>query len=269
MEINLNLIIEKIKRKQYVCRQELVQYLLESKENLSAESVNWLVYDMQKTGKIKRIQRNLYTIGDMVTNKKIYYHHASERAETVREILLKNYENLDFVLWETWQLNEFVNQQLGDNYIIVEVDKMVDEMVFETLKKTLNNPVLYKPDKVSFYRYTEDGAVIVIGLTTEIPRNPKDIHALAIEKLLVDAIGCRYISYLIQQSDLKNIYEDAFEKYDIREKTMFRYSKRRRNYQKVHDLIAQLGIQLITEEKIDNEELIYRRTCQICSKKMR
>ena len=58
-----------------------------------------------------------------------------------------------------------------------------------------------------------------------------------LEKLLVDIMTNSILISSISESELPNIYEEAFNKYVVDESCMFRYAKRRGAEKKIRDFI--------------------------------
>lgn len=42
---------------------------------------------------------------------------------------------LEFQMWELIQFNEFLNHQIAKNIIVVEVENMLEDSVFDTLRE--------------------------------------------------------------------------------------------------------------------------------------
>lgn len=114
-------------------------------------------------------------------------------------------------------------------YILVEVEKDAVQSVFFFLKE-LKYSVFIKPNKDLIEKYLPDEkeSLIVKQLITEAPLQKKgDLYTVTLEKMLVD-VFCDKIVFAAQQgSEMRNIFNEAINKYAINENRMLRYANRR------------------------------------------
>ena len=64
----------------------------------------------------------------------ILNNHSYEYLE-VEEKITDRYPLLEFQMWELIQFNEFLNHQIAKNIIVVEVENMLEDSVFDTLRE--------------------------------------------------------------------------------------------------------------------------------------
>lgn len=70
------------------------------------------------------------------------------------------------------------------------------------------------------------------------------------EKLLVDLFSRKLTGHLIERAEYPAVYEEAFSKYLIDQKKMFRYARRRGVEEEMKELIrTSTNIKLITKER--------------------
>lgn len=150
-------------------------------------------------------------------------------------------------MWELIQFNEFVKHQIAKNLILVEVENMLEEAVFETLHRQ-STYVLFSPRMDYYYRHRgEDNTVVVLKLVSEAPK-PYEGHSSPLEKLLVDLFVNKFTGHLIEHSEYPAILEDAFHKYYLDETKMFRYARRRGAEEKMREFIhRETAICLMTD----------------------
>ena len=128
--------------------------------------------------------------------------------------------------WELIQFNEFLNHQIAKNIIVVEVENMLEDSVFDTLREQYPN-VFISPRIEQYHRYKgKEDNIVVLKLISETPK-PRDGHSSILEKLLVDLFSNKFTGRLIERSEYPAIFEDAFCKYYLDESKMFRYARRR------------------------------------------
>ena len=158
--------------------------------------------------------------------KELYtYNHSYEYLE-VEEKITDRYPLLEFQMWELIQFNEFLNHQIAKNIIVVEVENMLEDSVFDTLRELYPN-VFISPRIEQYHRYKgKEDNIVVLKLISETPK-PRDGHSSILEKLLVDLFSNKFTGRLIERSEYPAIFEDAFSKYYLDESKMFRYVRRR------------------------------------------
>ena len=114
----------------------------------------------------------------------------------------------------------------GVDDIVVEVENMLEDGVFDTLREQYPN-VFISPKIEQYHRYKgKEDNIVVLKLISEAPK-PKDGHSSTLEKLLVDLFSNKFTGRLIEHSEYPAIFEDVFNKYYLDEAKMFRYARRR------------------------------------------
>ena len=120
--------------------------------------------------------------------------------------------------------------QPGKFYLLVEVEKDSMEPVFYFLKDN-NYPVFLEYDKDVITRYlsNENNAIIIKSLVSEAPvQNIKGVTTITVEKMLVDIFCDDNIFSSQQGSEMKNIFNEVFNKYTVNVNRILRYADRRR-----------------------------------------
>lgn len=124
-------------------------------------------------------------------------------------------------------------------YTLVEVEKEVMESVFYALREH-GKEVFLDPSEeiVNKYLVNASEPIVISKLTTEAPtQKVNKVVTQTIEKLLVD-IYCDPIIFAAQQgSELKRIYQTAFDKYNVNNTKMFRYASRRNKREEIENFI--------------------------------
>lgn len=189
-------------------------------------SVNWLLEKLKKENEIIAVGRGKYERLAEEEKKKRYAYVHSKEYQDIEKKITEKYPLVEFQMWELVQFNEFVNHQIAKNLIVVEVENMLDETVFDTLHREYPY-VLYSPQMEYYYRHKgEENTIVVLKLTSEAPK-PREGHSSPMEKLLVDIFVNKFSGHLIERSEYPAIVEDAFHKYYLDETKMFRYARRR------------------------------------------
>lgn len=174
---------------------------------------------------VVRVGRNAYCVPEDGIQR--YHYEYSKLADGVTGRITEEHPFLDFTVFETIQLNEFVNHQLAHNVVFVSVEGDLGDFVFNTIKETYPGKVLVNPTNDIFHQYWYDDMIVVIKLVTEAPKDQGLPWATRLEKLLVDIIADPLVRGSISESEYHNIYTEAFHKYVIDESCLFRYARRR------------------------------------------
>jgi hypothetical protein len=229
--------IENFPVKQPFHKEELMTAIHVVNPNYSDNSLKWLLSKLKSENKIEKVGRGIYCRTAPSAIRKDYdYIHSDTFMELVLR-LEKQYPILEFQMWETVQMNEFINHQLAHNTIIVDVEKELVNAVFETLKESLGG-VLISPGREEYYAYRrENDTVIVQSLVSVAPSPIKDTHSCCLEKIIVDMFSSKITGQLISKGEYPGLLEEAFSKYVIDETKLFRYASRRRNKEKIIDFI--------------------------------
>ena len=210
-------------------------------------SINWMLVTLRKKGIIASAGTGkYYIIPDNSTLKTQYKYPHSPEYQEVEQAIIKSYPFVIFQMWELIQMNDFVNHQIAKNVIIIEVESMLVDTVYEMLHEEYPYAMIL-PDTDSFYRQrAPETDIVVQKLLSEAPK-PYDGHSSPLEKLLVDLLSRKLSGNLIERSEYQRIYEDTFRKYLIDETKMFRYAKRRNLYDKLVSFIeTKTDINLMT-----------------------
>jgi len=203
--------------------------------NIKAITVNWRVYILIQMGILKRVGIGKFNL----SADNIYSPEISEKIITLNTELKLQFPFLNFCLWETSLLNEFMIHQPGKFFLIVEAEKSSTEAVFYYLKEN-SYPVFHEPNEEIINKYfPEDTEPIVIkSLVSEAPvQNIKGVNTVTIEKMLVDVFSDDIIFTAQHGSELVNIFKSAFDKYTVNENRMLRYADRRRQKENLDNFL--------------------------------
>ena len=218
-------------------RAELMKTIQENGETISEASFKLELQKMLKEGTIVRVGRNKYCVSKNGVG--IYAYEYSDDAKAVAGILKEKFPYLNYTIMDLVQLNEFVNHQLAHNVIYVSVEEDLGDFVFDVLKEKYPGKVLINPTPEIYHQYWYDGMIVVGKLVSEAPMGQKEKWNTRIEKLLVDVMTNSILLSSVSETELTNIYEEAFAKYAIDESCMFRYAKRRGAEKKIREFIKE------------------------------
>ncbi|HCU46354.1 MAG TPA: hypothetical protein DF610_17315 [Sphingobacterium sp.] len=150
----------------------------------------------------------------------------------------REFPYINFCIWDTVWLNDFMRHQPFKHYVVIEVEKDASESVFTFLTE-INKNVYFNPDEEIFDRYihNQDEVLIVKNMVSESPLIEKDkISIPALEKLLVDML-IDISLFSAQQNEKEFIMRSVMEKYALNELKMRRYAVRRNREREIDELV--------------------------------
>lgn len=205
-------------------KEELMVLLKKDFPSYSDNTLNAYLYNLKKKKVINNLSRGLYTIGKIET----FSPQINTQLKKIAARIHKTYPFINYCVWESSWLNDLMRHQPFKNFVIVEVEKIAAEQVFNDLNNNFPN-VYINPDNIFFDRYISalDNVIIVKKLNAEAPTlKIKELTIPTLEKILVDILIDDNL-FAAQQGELDFIFKSAFDKYAINESKMKRYAARR------------------------------------------
>lgn len=239
-----NNVLEKLAKEKIYTRKEIFFILAEDKDEYTYNSFNWELKGMLDNGILSRIGRNTYKVGTI--SKKSYQPRYTYVTERIIEFMENSYADIEYSVFETVMLNEFLNHQIARNTYFLYVEKELSEFVFRDLKKEIQNVVLYNPTKEDLQRYWEKDVVIVLNRISEAPIGKGNRYDTPLEKMFVDIISDKALLSLYSKGEYPEMLSNAIEKYVIDFSRLFRYARRRGKQQEIKKAMESGGL------KIDN-----------------
>ena len=221
---------------------------------LSENVFRRILYTLEKRNLIRKIDRGVYILVNMQSGdqaKQKFIPTTSIELSALNHSIKGAFPYIEYLIWETKIIHEFMLHQPGQNQIILETEKETAESVFNFLNDRYEGKVFLQPDRVIFERYILPRIenIIVSNLITQSPHQKvNDIPYPKIEKIMVDIFADDEIFYVFQGQELVRIFETVFERYQVSEKALFRYAERRRVSQKIRSFInRETNIRLIQQ----------------------
>ena len=99
----------------------------------------------------------------------------SNNLKRVFDKVKREFPYINFCIWDTVWLHEFMRHQPFKHYVVIEVEKDASESVFTFLTE-INKNVFFNPDEEIFDRYihNQDEVLIVKNMISESPLIEKD-----------------------------------------------------------------------------------------------
>ena len=221
-----NQIMDRLSSGTVYSRDELYSALSLERNKLSDSTFRWILYHLLLEEKIFRIDYDAYVIDkpQMLPEYKPDY---SDKAKTLMEELAVKYPHTPFVIFESTLMNEFLNHQIAQNTIYVQITKDISSYVFDNLQEEYPGRVLYRPNKGIFNTYWTKDCIVVLDLISQAPLSKDNPHDMTAEKMLVDIIAEKSIAATYSPAELPQIFENVRRNYRIDRHKISRYAGRR------------------------------------------
>ena len=230
-------LLSAVPESQVFTRQALYNLFKENNKDLSYNSVGWIIDEGLKSNLLFKVGSDSYSRKKETRNT-----YSPRYSEFSKELLSKMEERLpelEYTLFETLLLNEFVNHLYAQNILVLQVEKDLCPFTFDFLNELFPGKVLYNPSSDDLGRYQSDNCIILENRISEAPFDKEHPHFITMEKLLVDTVSDKAIKELIPTSEVSNIYENAKLIYKSDLTKIKRYAKRRNAWTKVEALLGQ------------------------------
>lgn len=218
-------ISEKYKKHRFTSH-ELYNFYNEIEEGeLKKTTFRWRVYLLKKQGIIRTVSRGVYEIGQ----EKKFLPQLSKNAMRIYRKLKKEFPYVDFVIWETEWLNNFMIHQTSTMNIIVEVEPELVDDVFNYLYLNEKNVVLSTKNEIGINNIVKnEHSTIVSSLVLNKPVMRLDKFTVPkIEAIIVDLFIEENILGAYQGKEKAIILENLFQEYTIMRSTIENYANKR------------------------------------------
>ena len=216
-------------------KQQLVHSIKQDFPSWSDNTINMYLSKLKKEGVINAPSRGIYEMDSNIP----FQPNISNNLKRVFNKVKREFPYINFCIWDTVWLNDFMRHQPFKHYVVIEVEKDAVESVFTFLTE-INKNVFFNPDEEIFDRYihNQDEVLIVKNMVSESPLIEKDkINIPALEKLLVDMLIDTAL-FSAQQNEKEFIMQSVMQKYTLNELKMRRYAVRRNREDEIDKLIS-------------------------------
>ncbi len=218
------------------------QHILHAAQKVDASfketQLRHLMGVLQDSNVLVRVGHNQYKKGGWGIRKPIYTGSYSNVAQNVIASMEVRFPLLEYRVWELTWLNEFFNHLIAHNKIFLEVEHEGCDFVFSELVEKYPGKVLLRPTAQEVQNYGLDDGIIINRLVTEAPKGEGERYQVPLEKLIVDLFANKNLT--LPKGDYPSAIEEMFARYQIDQKAMFRYA-RRRNKAKVLSLFCSIA----------------------------
>jgi len=220
---------------QYCSIADIVAYIEDLKPGIPRQTIIWNVSGLSGQGKAVRVGRGVYGFVPMNPFRPV----VGEAARKVGDILQDKFKYLVATITDTSVLGQFMNLQPFSTVVVLEVRKSATGAVLSALRKE-GLDAYEKTDYPKIDQYISSLQPILVR--PELSVNPKlplegNIRTSTLEKLLVDLVCDEDIFGQYQGEELKNIYQNATERYAINFSQMLKYAAARKKKAPVRELL--------------------------------
>ena len=219
-------VLDRIDDKKTYCHKELVDELRKLKTDLSESTYHWAISGLVRAGALTRLGYDSYSLSSNLSKDK-YVPVYSDTAEELIRLISEKYPYVQFTVFETVLMNEFLNHLIAQNTVFIQVERESSIYVFRFLQEQGIQNVMYKPGKNDFNLYWSKDCVIVTDMISEAPIRADKPHAIMLEKMLVDMLADKLIAATFSKAELPDVMEQAQSRYLLDKVRMLRYARRR------------------------------------------
>ena len=237
-------LIEELKQEKdkVINKQALSELYAKTYKNKHHRSFENVLSYLKRNNVITELEKDRY----MLVTKEIYEYREDDKVKEIYELIKKEYPEIDLIVWNTAVINDFTLHYSINNYIVVEIERIAIEIVVALLKEMyFNKYTVVTQDMLNSNRdfYLNDEKFVVVKpLLIKAPlvrKNNKKYPTL--EKIMVDLYRDKlYMQF--QGRELRRIYENIFEKYDINMRKLIKYASERMDVEVYKEYINKLYI---------------------------
>ena len=207
-------------------KEEIEQYVLnEAGKEMNEAAIYKRINKLLDSGVLVRIGQGLYCFSD---KRKYDYSFEEPISYQVLDVLNKSFpNNLEYIVYESTILNEFLNHLLAHSVTIIEVPKNYAEDIFWALQESGFKDVMLNPTSDERYKYNP--SIIIKNMVTKAPIKLKE-HKITIEKLVVDIICDNLLNQFYEGAEKQRMIKEIFDKYAVKYDSVKNYAKRRKAF---------------------------------------
>ena len=205
-----------------ILEKDIIALIKEKNTEISDIALKWELFNyINRNSLIKVGTKKYQECGNVYS-----YDYKSDITKDIDSFLSKKYPDIKMVIWETRQLNEWLNLLLAVNVIYIEVEKDFVDYVFSTVNDIYGKSqiVLLNPDESTLSKYLREDLIVIKTLYSKSPLSKKD-RKIKLEKLAVDTF-CD--AHSLGSRGITDVLHGIRDNYAINVDKMLSYAARRR-----------------------------------------
>ncbi len=195
------------------------------------------LYELKESGGIFSAGRGIYS-----PVSKTFLIEEKSRVKEIRQMLSREFPELDFIIWNTLSFQPYYHHQQTHNITFVEVESDAILPVFSKISRSYRYVLVEKTSRVAPKNFDITKDPIVIRLL--VKRSPRRGHAATLEKMLVDLFVIKDKYYTMPNADYWELWSSLDRFYRINVTDLISYAKVRRYYNELYS-------QLIVNEEFE------------------
>jgi len=239
MKSNIERAAEYFRMRNYFTAEELWHFWRERDPDLNRNAFYRRVNRLKEYKYLNEVYRNVYTFSD----KPNFEPPKEKILKKIVSTFQKEYSEINYCIWQTSWLHEFMIHQPTRRFTIFEVEKDIVESVFFLLKSSKWQVFINADNTIIDYLFMEDKEIIVVK--SMISRSPtliqEQIEIPSLEKILIDVFCDSKLFSPYSGQELTNIFRYAHKKYHINYTRLLYYAKRRNRNKEVLEFILQFA----------------------------
>lgn len=221
-----NSIINDLEENKIYTHKELIDVLKEKRSGLAESSYHWIISVLVRNELLDKRGYDAYALCHDEKARE-YRPMYSDAATTLISEISEKFPYINFTVFETTLMNEFLNHLIAQNTVFVQTERDAGKFVFRYLQEKGYQNLLYKPSDNDFELYWNRDCIVVTDMVSEAPLSGDNPHEITLEKMLVDMYADKIISGTYSRAEYADVIEQADRIYNIDRVRMLRYAKRR------------------------------------------
>jgi hypothetical protein len=228
--------------------RELIRQFYENDgEQLTEENLKVRVNRLKAKGIIVNVGRGLYQLN----TKKVFEPEINLPIKKLSDKIRSQFPFLNYLLWSTTWLNQFLRLQMMKNITVVEVESGSEDSVFRYVKDSQPGKTFLNPSETEWMNYIAEAEdpILIRSMISESPKETeKGLKIPKLEKILVD-LYCDRLWQLLFSFEIETIFREACLRYVINFSTMLSYASRRGKRVEIWNYIK--GLQVLDNATIN------------------
>ena len=229
------LVGEYIKKHQYFNLAEVIREI-----GFSNQVAKNYLYVLKSEGIIFSAGRGVYS-----SVAEEFHPEEKNRVVEIRQLLKKQYPDLDFLIWNTLYFQPYYHHQQTHNITFVEVEADAIRPVADSISRDYRFVTIEKASRVRNKDFDITRDPIVVRLL--IKGSPRKGHSPSLEKMLVDLFVIKDKYSTMADSDYWELWRSIDGFFRINVTALIAYAKSRRYFQDIFSqLIDNVGLNNVT-----------------------
>lgn len=240
-----NTIIQSLKKKfinkDKFTTAEFTDFFMKFYPDTSLAAIHWKIHCLKELGLIRSLSKGIYQWIKGDESKIEFKGQISKEQKIYYKKIKTEFPLIQFCVWPIRWVHEFMTHIPALNWTLIEVEKDISESVYSFLR-VKQKDVYLNPDKTNMVQQVayDNKAIIIKNLISQSPlETRKDVTFPTLEKILVDLYIEKGVFDAYQGNELKNIYREACQKYQINILRMKRYANRRNCWDRISKFLGE------------------------------